>query len=126
MRYISLRRLLVAIKASLPATHAQAMAIALYTIFWRLVPLSALAWGFVVLVPERPGVVAVALAVNALPFAAFLGAFPFVVAGAWQHGHGGMPTLPVAFFWYGLRFAVGRPPGPTRGNGACHPQGYEG
>ena len=111
MRYVSLSRLLAEIRESMPATDAQAMAIALYAIFWRLVPLAALVWVLVLVVgPRHSQLMVVALAVNALPFSAFLFAFPFVVAGAWQHARGEMSTLPVAFFWYGLRFALGRPP----------------
>ena len=67
MRYVSLSRLLAEIRESMPATDAQAMAIALYAIFWRLVPLAALVWVLVLVVgPRHSGIMVVALAVNAL------------------------------------------------------------
>lgn len=123
MRYLSLARLLSAVQASLPATRAQALAIALYAIFWRLVPLAALAWALVLLVgPHNSGIVTVALVVNAVPFSAFVLAFPFVVVGAWQHARGEMSTLPVAFFWYGLRFALGQPPVARAASGGVTPE----
>lgn len=108
------------VSASLPATRAQALAIASYAMFWRGVPFAAAAWA-VVAITHHPSnnslAVNAALAVTALPFAAFVAAFPFVVVGAWQRprrGKSEISTLPIAFVWYGLQFAFGMGRGHSR------------